>query len=93
MVETMAGEESNGEGLASGRRRVVKDGNGRRGGTPRCLDIQIGDMGEARERLQAGTANDSDGDGIWQVTMSDKVMQTEQARQSISPLQWLYVPA
>lgn len=72
VVQTMAREESDSDGLARRGRWVVQDGNGRRGCAPWGLDIQVCDMGEAREGLQACASNDGNVDWIYQrICMSD----------------------
>lgn len=63
VVETMAGDEGNGDGLAvAGGRGVVEDGDGRGGLAPGSVDVEGGNGGEAGKRLEAGTTDHRNGD-------------------------------
>lgn len=62
VVETMARDEGDGDGLSAAGGGVVEDADGGGGLAPRRVDVQTCDMCEARERLQSGTANDGDWD-------------------------------
>lgn len=66
VVETMAGDEGDGDGLAVGRGRgVVEDGDGRGGSAPGSGELEGGDGCEAREGLEAGATDHRNGDGAW----------------------------
>ena len=62
----MTGEDGYGDGLASGRRGVVQDGDRRRRRTPRRRYVKSRSMREMGEGLEAGTAYHSDVDRRWE---------------------------
>lgn len=65
VVQAMAGDEGDGDGLAlAGGRVVVEDGDWGGGRAPGGGGLERGDLGEAGEGLKAGAANDGDGDGL-----------------------------
>lgn len=68
VVQAMARQEGDGDGLAGGRGRVVEDGDGRGGLAPRRADVEGRGESEVGQRLQAGAADDSNVDGVWRST-------------------------
>ena len=60
VVQAMAGQKGDWDGLAGGWGRVVKHGDGRGGCAPGSRWLQGRDMSEVREGLQAGAADDCD---------------------------------
>lgn len=64
MMEAMSRDEGDGYGSSAGRRRMVKDGDGRGWGAPWRGDVKCGGVCEARKVLKTGTADDSDPDRI-----------------------------
>lgn len=62
VVQAVAREEGNGDGLAGRGRGVVQDGDWRRRLAPRGVDIERCGEGEARKRLDARAANDGNVD-------------------------------
>ena len=63
MVETVSRDERDWDRLARGGRRVLKDGNRRRGLSPWGIDIESRGESEAWQGRNASAAYDSDVDG------------------------------
>lgn len=70
---SVAGEESDGDGVAGGRGRVFEDGDGRRRGPPGRGDGEDGGFVEARESVQASAAYHADVYGGWGVVRKGEV--------------------
>lgn len=60
VVDTVTGQEGNGESSGS-----AGDDNGRRSRSPRSLNVELGDRGQARKLVEASTANDSQKNGLY----------------------------
>lgn len=65
MVQAVARNEGYRDGLAGRGRVVVQDGDGRRGGAPRRIDLEVRNDGEAWERLDTRAPNYSDMHGCY----------------------------
>lgn len=64
VVKAVTAQESNGDIFAAGRALMMEDGDGRRGLAPGGGDVERSYLGEARQLLQTGAADDSDPDTV-----------------------------
>lgn len=65
VVQTVTTQKCDCDSLAGALALVVKDGDRRRGVTPRRRDIQRRNLGEARKLSKTSAANYADSDGIY----------------------------